>query len=160
MKKSKEELVDYLLENFVNDKGELDISNLDFQDFKGNINISGIKCEGGIKQGDHESKSYIDQARQKNLGPLFQNYQNNKGDLFSDFPEIKGQSVDYTVVDRVIYYYTDTYSLLSYNVFINTLTSQVIVADKMGTRRVTSLEKVLGEALKNLMGKLVNKAWD
>ena len=48
MKKTIDGLRDYLLENFVDDCGDLDLEGLDFSDFNGDVIISGMRVKGSL----------------------------------------------------------------------------------------------------------------
>lgn len=71
--KSKKEIKQWLLENCVDEKGNLDLSGLNFSDFEGNINISCMKV-----------KKHLYQGHQAVGGNLFQSWQAVAGDLFQD----------------------------------------------------------------------------
>ena len=57
MKKKK--LVQLIKENFTNSEGNIDLSDLDFGDFKGTLILNGIKSEGCIQQSNHSNKGSI-----------------------------------------------------------------------------------------------------
>ena len=71
--KTIKEIKEWLLKNAVNAYGTLDLSELDFSDFAGNMNISNMKVKGNLYQGN-----------QKVEGDLIQNSQEVKGDLYQD----------------------------------------------------------------------------
>lgn len=71
--KSKTEIRDWILENCVEENGDVDLSFLDLRDAKGDIYISGMKVKNNLYQGD-----------QKVEGDLFQRSQKVEGDLFQD----------------------------------------------------------------------------
>ena len=71
-KMTKSELVELLKKEFVNNSGNLDLDNLDFGNFKGDIFISEIKTEGDIYQ-----------CRHRNGGRVFSRDHENKGGVFT-----------------------------------------------------------------------------
>lgn len=71
---TKEEIKKWLLENCINENGDLDLSCLDFSDFDGNVDISELKV-----------KKSLNQSWQKVGGDLRQNYQEADGRIFYDF---------------------------------------------------------------------------
>lgn len=99
--KTKEEIKNWLLENCVNEFGDLDLSNLDFRDFDGDIILSEMKVKnhlfqshqivgGCLYQSCQVVCQSISQSSQMVGGNLHQNYQVVKGDLFQDHQEVNG----------------------------------------------------------------------
>ena len=86
------ELRDYLLENYVNDIGDLDISCLDFSDFDGDVVLNGMKVKGSLHQDYQDVKGDLWQGNQKVGGDLTQSRQKVGGDLWQN-----GQKVDGTL---------------------------------------------------------------
>lgn len=95
------ELRDYLLENYVNEQGDLYICGLDFSDFDGDVAINGMRVKGNLHQehqdvkGDlyqssQEVKGNLMQDGQKVDGVLWQSSQEVGGNLWQGFSEIKG----------------------------------------------------------------------
>ena len=80
--KTIEELKEWLLNNRVNKNGDLDLSELDFSDFEGNMNISNMKVKGNLYQRNQEVKGDLDQSNQEVEGNLIQSYQKVKGDKY------------------------------------------------------------------------------
>src|SRR5690554_1171056 len=79
MNKTIEELRDYLLENYVNEIGDLDISHLDFSDFEGDIVINKMKVKGNLHQDYQDVKGNLWQGSQNVGGDLWQSYSTTKG---------------------------------------------------------------------------------
>lgn len=71
-----------LLDNFVNENGNLDISGLDFGDFDGIVNISYMKVKGDLFQ-----------CNQKVGGDLLQNDQKVGGDIIQSFQRAGGRII-------------------------------------------------------------------
>ncbi|MEG0282579.1 MAG: hypothetical protein RR662_05325 [Clostridia bacterium] len=74
------EIRDYLLANRVNEKGNIDLSHLDFSDFEGDIFIYSMKVKKDLVQG-----------RQEVRGNLYQNNQQVQGDLYQGGQEANGK---------------------------------------------------------------------
>ena len=75
---NKKELVEFLIKNFTDEKGNLDLINLDFSNFEGNIYLSEMRV-----------KEHLYQNYQEVQGNLYQDCQEVQGDLFQDRKEIK-----------------------------------------------------------------------
>ena len=99
--KNKEEIKEWLLRNAVDEDGDLDLSGLDFSEFGGYVNISGMKVKGDLYQRDQEVKGdliqnyqkvqgNLHQAAQEVKGNLHQGNQKVKGDLYQRYQEVKG----------------------------------------------------------------------
>ena len=73
-----------LLDNFVNENGDLDISGLDFRDFNGNVYINHMKVKGDLFQYSQEVGGNLIQSHQKVNDDLYQNQQNVIGELIQD----------------------------------------------------------------------------
>ena len=84
MRKKREEIKSWLLENCVDEDGSLDLSELDFSDFEGNVDISYMTV-----------KKSLWQSYQRVEGSLWQSYQTIKGDLFQDNQEVEGDLSQY-----------------------------------------------------------------
>ena len=54
-----DDLRDLILDYFVNDEGDVDISDLDFNDFDGRIIINGIRTNSDLRQGNHKVKGHL-----------------------------------------------------------------------------------------------------
>ena len=80
--KSKKEIKEWLLENCVDEHGNLDLSNLDFSDFEGDIYIDGIKVKNDLFQCSQIVQGDLYQNGQKVQRNLSQNCQEVKGDLY------------------------------------------------------------------------------
>lgn len=70
--KSREEIKKWLLENCIDEYGDIDLSNLDFSDFKGNIYIGGMKVNSNSSQDLQQVKDAILQDCQKKSKDLYQ----------------------------------------------------------------------------------------
>ena len=75
--KTKQEIRDWLLENAVDDEGNLDLSGLNFSDFDGNVFINHMKV-----------KRSLFQNRQEVGGDLLQNEQIVDEDLHQDYQTV------------------------------------------------------------------------
>ena len=83
-----EELRNYLLENYVDEYGNLDISYLDFSDFEGNVYINYMKVKGYLSQSGHEVEGSLSQSYQKVKGSLH-NVSNRYGGNLYETPPTK-----------------------------------------------------------------------
>ena len=101
MKKTIEEVRDYLLENRVDEHGDLNLMGLDFSDFGGDVHISRMnvqgdlfqsvhKVQGDLYQSSHNVQGDLAQSYHKVQGDLFQSYHNVQGDLYQNEHEIQG----------------------------------------------------------------------
>ena len=79
MKKTIEEVRDWLLENRVDIHGDLDLVGLDFSDFDGNVYIDGMKVKRDLMQNEHKVQ-----------GDLYQDGHEIKGDYYSKGIKVKG----------------------------------------------------------------------
>lgn len=104
--KSKEELKKYLLENYKDKNGDLNLSNLDFSDFDGDIYIYNLKV-----------KKNLIQSHQNVEGSLYQDCQTVKGNLDQSKQSVTGYFLtqtlkndeEYKLVDDSDTYIFDTY---------------------------------------------------
>ena len=69
----------WILENCVNEAGNIDLDGLDFSDFNGNIFISNMKVKNNLCQDGQEVNGF-----------LYQNCQIVNGDLYQDSQEVQG----------------------------------------------------------------------
>ena len=76
---STKEVKKWLIANCLDELGNLNLIGLDFSDFNGDIDISGMRVKGGLYQ-----------CSQKVEGDLYQDSQEVKGDLRQSFQEVKG----------------------------------------------------------------------
>ena len=104
-----EEIKKYLLENRVDDDGDLDLEDLDFSDFEGNVTISGMKVrrdlyqcwqtvQGNLNQDSQEVKGDLYQSRQMVQGNLSQSLQTVLGDLSNIYNEYGGELLEFPSV--------------------------------------------------------------
>ena len=84
MKKTIEEIRDYLLENAVDEDGDLMLNGLDFSDFEGDVFIEDLKVKGDLYQ-DY----------QKVKGNLYQDDQEVQGNLFHGNSKYGGELIEY-----------------------------------------------------------------
>lgn len=98
--KSKEEIKQWLLENCVDKKGNLDLIGLDFSDFEGDVFIGDMrvkkdlyqqyqKVDGHLFQNYQEVGCTLWQDEQKVGNNLYQCHQNVKGDLWQNEQIVK-----------------------------------------------------------------------
>ena len=90
MKKTIEEVRDWLLENRVDEYGCLDLVGLDFSDFGGDVFIDGMKVKGSLSQDNHNVKLDLSQSHHSVQGSLYQGYHTVQGDLHQDYQEVQG----------------------------------------------------------------------
>ena len=81
--KTKKEIVAWLLSNCVDEEGNLDLDGLDFQNFAGDVHISGIYCKGDIWQCAHQNDGQIYQSYHKNGSNIYQHSHDNAGKCMS-----------------------------------------------------------------------------
>lgn len=75
--KTKEEIKKWLLENCVDEQGNLNLSGLDFSDFDGDVYINALT----VKQDLYQDNQIVG-------GDLYQNFQEVKRDLYQDYQEV------------------------------------------------------------------------
>ena len=85
MRKKREEIRSWLLENCVDENGMLDLMGLDFSGSKVDVDISHIKVSGDLYQDYQEVKGDLLQSSQTVKGDLWQNNQEVKGNLYQSF---------------------------------------------------------------------------
>ena len=68
--KTKTEIKNWLLENAVDEFGDLMISNLDFSDFEGDVFIHGMKVQGNLIQSHQKVKGNLYNRNNKYGGNL------------------------------------------------------------------------------------------
>ena len=88
--KTKEELKNYLLENYVDEFGDLILSGLDFSDFDGDVFIDNMRVKGDLSQSEHIVQGDLFQHRHKVQGDLFQGDQKVQGNYYCSDVEVKG----------------------------------------------------------------------
>jgi len=87
---TKKELVEIIKKEFKDKNGNINLKSLDFGEFDGTIDISGIKCRGNIIQEGHRNEGNILQWCHENNGDIYQGGHENKGDIYQDEHENKG----------------------------------------------------------------------
>lgn len=70
--KSKKKIKKWLLNNCIDKNGDLDLTGLDFSDFEGNIDISGMKVKKYLTQKGHVVERDLFQGDQEVKGTLYQ----------------------------------------------------------------------------------------
>lgn len=86
---SKEEVKKWLLENCVNEVGNLDLDGLDFSDFNGDVYLSNMKVKWKLIQNHQEVGRDLRQNYQKVKGNLDQDNQEVDGNLFQCEQKVK-----------------------------------------------------------------------
>ena len=97
---TKKEIKKWLLENCISEDGDLDLSELDFSDFDGSVDISYLKVKKNLYQNCQEVQCNLFQTYQEVKGnlwqdsqkvgcELYQNFQKVAGDLYQDSQEVK-----------------------------------------------------------------------
>ena len=66
-----EETKKWLSKNRVDENGDINLNDLDFSDFDGNVNISGMKVKGNLCQDSQEVKGNLYQCSQKVEGSMY-----------------------------------------------------------------------------------------
>lgn len=80
--KTNQEIKEWLLENAVDDEGDLVLTDLDFSDFEGDVLITKMKVKGNLYQFCQEVG-----------GNLYQQYQRVKGDLYQGSQKVEGKLI-------------------------------------------------------------------
>lgn len=80
--KTIEELRNYLLENYVDDDGDLMLNGLDFSDFGGNVYINNMKVKGDLYQSGHDVQGNLYQSNNEAQGNLHNKNNEYGGDLY------------------------------------------------------------------------------
>lgn len=91
---TKNELRDWLLNNCVDANGDLNLSDLDFSDFEGDIYINNMKVKGNLKQSFQQVQGSLYQSCQVVGGDLYQYYQEVQGSLNQSCQDIKGEKYE------------------------------------------------------------------
>ncbi len=80
---NKEELVQIIINDFADAKGNIDLEGLDFKGHKGKLNINGVKnLKGTIYQGEHTNDGDIEQNKHKNEGHIIQWGHESDGNIY------------------------------------------------------------------------------
>lgn len=85
-----EEVKKWLIANCLDERGNLNISGLDFSDFNGDINISGMRVKGDLNQANQKVEGDLRQSFQEVKGMLSQSWQKVEGNLHQYCQEVKG----------------------------------------------------------------------
>lgn len=89
--KTKEEIKKWLLKNCIDERGNLDLSGLDFSDFDGMVLMDSMKVKTNLIQSYQEVGGCLHQNSQKVGGWLVQNYQEVGDDLYQDYQKVGGE---------------------------------------------------------------------
>ncbi|MEG2379809.1 MAG: hypothetical protein RSB77_06260 [Bacilli bacterium] len=95
--KTKEEIKDWLLENCIDEDGDLILMNLDFSDFDKNIYISNMKVKGNLLQYNQKVQGDLWQSCQEVQGKLLQYSQKVEGDLYQYGQKVKREFITQTL---------------------------------------------------------------
>lgn len=90
MKKTKAEIKSWLLENCIDLDGDLNLSNLDFSDFNGNVYIDNLIVAHDLIQSHQVVGGKLSQWNQRVNGDLIQNNQFVLGDLIQSSQRVNG----------------------------------------------------------------------
>ena len=82
--KTTEELRNYLLNNCVDEYGNLVLNDLDFSDFEGDVEINCMKVRGSLFQSRYVVKGSLFQHSQVVNGNLHQSRQEVQGNLYNE----------------------------------------------------------------------------
>lgn len=88
--KTKQEIKKWLLKNCINWEGNLDLTDLDFSDFNGDIFISRMKVKRNLIQSSQKVSGSLIQNSQEVGRNLYQNCQKVKGDLNQNCQNVEG----------------------------------------------------------------------
>ena len=89
-KLTKDELVKLLIDNFTDENGNLDLSNLNFGDFDGHIYINNMQAKRDILQDGHYTFGDIYQYSHENKGSIYQGSHVNQDDIYQSHHENTG----------------------------------------------------------------------
>lgn len=112
MMKSKKELKEYLLKYYVDDEGYLDLSNLDFSDFNGDIFINNMKVKNNLFQDEQEVGEDLYQGYQKVGDNLYQDMQKVNGNLLDNKNIVTGKYVTQTLKDDEEYKFEEGHTFI------------------------------------------------
>ena len=88
--KTKKQIIDWLLENTIDDNGDLNLEGLDFTDFDGDVRTSHMKVKKTLHQANQNVKGDLHQSYQNVEGGLHQDSQNVEGTLRQSYQYVKG----------------------------------------------------------------------
>lgn len=80
--KTKTEIKEWLLDNAVDEDGDLMINDLDFSDFGGNVYINNMKVKGDLYQNGHEVQGNLYQSNNEAQGNIHNKNNKYGGDLY------------------------------------------------------------------------------
>ena len=87
---SREEIKKWFLDNCVDCNGDLDLSDLDFNDFEGDIFINRWKVKHNMRFQQHKVDGDLNQSNQRVKGNLWQSLQVVKGNLSQSHQRVRG----------------------------------------------------------------------
>ena len=86
-----DKLRDYLLENYVDGLGDLNLIGLDFSEFEGNVFLCNMKVKGDLFQDYQKVRGDLWQGGQEVGGDLWQSYSEIKGDYHCEDTKVGGE---------------------------------------------------------------------
>lgn len=92
--KTKDEIRDWLLDNAVNDVGDLELTGLDFSKFQGDVCINAMKVANNLYQGYHVVGGNLFQGRSRTVKNLYQDFQTVGGVLLQTNSHVEGDLLD------------------------------------------------------------------
>lgn len=92
--RTREEIRDWLLDNAVDEDGDLMLDYLDFSDFAGDVYIRCMKVQGDLYQNYHTVQGGLVQSNQEVQGSLFQGGQEVQGDLYHGNSKYGGELIE------------------------------------------------------------------
>ena len=84
--KTREEIRDWLLENAVDEDGDLMLEYLDFSDLSGDVYLTGMKVKGNLYQDGQDVQGLLHQGSQKVQGNYYCSDVKVKGDIVVNEP--------------------------------------------------------------------------
>lgn len=97
---SKKEIKKWLLENCVDEDGDLNLTDLDFSDFDGDIYTSGMKVKQTLYQNFQKVGVDLIQNFQKVNRDLYQSCQKVDGDLWQHSQIVGGEFLNYKLLNH------------------------------------------------------------
>ncbi len=87
---TKKELAEFLIKNFTDKNGNLNLRFLDFSHFNGNVYIDNMKVKNDLDQSDQTVHGDLNQSQQFVSGDLSQTYHYVEGDLYQYAQTVEG----------------------------------------------------------------------
>lgn len=88
--KTREEIKQWILDNCIDEGGDVDLRKLDFSDFDGDVWLSQMKVKKSLYQDHQEVGEELYQDEQKVNGDLYQNRQKVGGGLIQAYQKVDG----------------------------------------------------------------------